>query len=288
MIRHNARIAVLMACHNRFRETLRALSELEQATNRLDYDVYLVDDGSTDGTPETVRIKFPYVNVIHGDGELYWARGMHLAWETAARKMDYDFYLWLNDDVSLKPGAIVNILSDYSRINTNSESSTINNPLVIVGACSEDTNESICSYGATDAFDSRIIPNGQPQCASGWFNGNCVLVPKEVYRRVGMISDEYAHARADYDYAERLKTADIPFYCSSQYVGVCHDDFEMRMFGKSLWYRIRLLWGPSYFNLHDLWLIKRRYHGWLKAIVSCTHLILLVLFRGVCNRPPLW
>jgi len=280
MIRQATRIAVLMACYNRLKKTLRALSGLEQAASSLDYDVYLVDDGSTDGTSEVVGIHFPYVHVIRGDGQLYWAKGMRLAWETAAKNADYDFYLWLNDDVALKTSAITNIISDYFRINTNNETSNISNSLVVVGACSEDASESICSYGATDTFDSRIMPNGQPQRANGWFNGNCVLVPREVYRRVGMISDEYAHARADYDYAERLKTADIPFYCSSQYVGICHDDFEKRMFGKSLWCRIRLLWGPSYYNLHDLWLIKRRYHGWVKAIVSCAHLIFLVLFRG--------
>ena len=40
---------------------------------------------------------------------------MHLAWETAAKLNDYDFYLWLNDDVTLHKGAISELLNDSSK-----------------------------------------------------------------------------------------------------------------------------------------------------------------------------
>ena len=71
------KIAILMTCHNRRETTLRCLRGLPS-----DVEVYLVDDGSTDGTDEAVKATFPKVNVIRGTGNLYWAKGMELAWKT--------------------------------------------------------------------------------------------------------------------------------------------------------------------------------------------------------------
>lgn len=263
------RVAVLMTCHNRAEITLRSLACLEQAALGMQIDVFLVDDGSTDGTGDRVKAKYPNVNVTLGDGNLYWAKGMHLAWQTASKRCDYDFYLWLNDDLQLKPGAITGLFADYEMVKS-----------VVVGACSEDVTEASCSYGVSDARDKKISPNGSPQQATGWFNGNFVLVPKSVYNKIGMISPEYSHARADYDYAERLKKAHIPFYCSSRYVGVCPNDFSAKIHGMNILQRLCLLRRPGYWNLHDLWRIKSQYHGNLAAVLSCLHLM-CVAVKGV-------
>ena len=219
------RVAVLMACHNRVEKTLRSLECLAQAARGMPYDVFLVDDGSTDGTSDMVKARYPSVNVIHGDGSLYWAKGMHLAWQTAAESCGYEFYLWLNDDLRLKRDALTGLFADYETVKS-----------VVVGACSEEVSERLCSYGVTDTDDRKIVPNGSPQRASGWLNGNLVLVPQPVYDEIGMISDDYTHARADYDYAERLKRGNIPFYCSSRYVGVCPDDFSSKVRSRK-WHR---------------------------------------------------
>ena len=260
------RIAVLIACHNRVAMTIRSLTALAQAANGIVYDVFLVDDGSKDGTTEAVRAAFPYIHVIQGNGRLFWAKSMRLAWEVAAGHCDYDYYLWLNDDLILKSSAINDALKDQRKLKG-----------VVVGACSEDPYESTCSYGATDANDELIIPSGKPQMANGWLNGNFVLIPRDIFKKVGYISNDYAHARADYDYAERLKKIGAPFYCSSNYVGICHNDSMKQIEGKSIIQRIGLLWAHGYYNMHDLWLIRSRHHGFFRAILSCLHLIWIVI-----------
>ena len=264
------KLAVLMTCYNRVETTLRALGLLYAAADGVaDIDVCLVEDASPDGTGAKVKERFPHVHIVVGTGQLYWAKGMRKAWETAVvERNDCDGFLWLNDDLYLRPDAIAGMLDDYEKTKS-----------VIVGACSEDATEMKCSYGAKNHRDCLIVPNGAPQLADGWFNGNCVFVPRDVYLKVGMISGEYTHARADYDYAERLKKVNIPFYCSAKYVGVCHNDFDEKMHGKSLGQRLQLLWKPGYFNLHDLWLIRSRYHGVPRAILSCLHLIFMAV-RG--------
>lgn len=255
------RISVLMTCHNRKEKTLRCLRSIETGV-----DIFLVDDGSTDGTGAAVIAEFPHVKIIKGSGSLYWARGMRLAWDEAEKRSEYDFYLWLNDDVALKKDAIEAAVEDWRSIGREDA--------VVVGACEY---EGVCTYGATDAADQKIVPNGSPQLAGGWLNGNFVLVSNKAYEKVGKISGDYTHARADYDYAERLKRAGVPFYVTSKYVGTCPYDFESKVRGKGLMERISWLWRPGYFNLHDLWLIRSRYHGRVRAIVSCLHLIQIVL-----------
>lgn len=238
--------------------------------------VFLVDDASADCTSVKVKAEFPDVNVINGDGTLYWARGMHLAWESAIKSGDkFDFFLWLNDDVMLTPDAISSLLSDYDQLTTSHQPLTTSP--VIVGAC-EWGGE--CTYGVTDLKYRKIKPIGKPQLSNGWLNGNVVLVPWATYQAVGMVCPDYTHARADYDYAERLRKAGIPFYGSSNYVGTCRNDYVRKMQGLSFCQRMKLLVRPSYWNLHDLWLIRRRHYGVMAAVVSCVHLIFIAA-RGV-------
>ena len=70
-------IAVLITCHNRKDTTLSCLGRLFSI--RKDIDVYCVDDNSTDGTADAIRENFPQVNLIRGDGNLFWCRGMRKA-----------------------------------------------------------------------------------------------------------------------------------------------------------------------------------------------------------------
>ena len=79
-------IAVLMTCHNRVETTLACLRRLTPQLSPTD-GVFLVDDGSMDGTGVKVKAEFSDVNVINGDGTLYWARGMHLAWKSAIKSV---------------------------------------------------------------------------------------------------------------------------------------------------------------------------------------------------------
>lgn len=223
----NYSISVLVTCHNRKEKTLLCLRTLYGQMAEINMAVYLVDDGSTDGTSTVVSGEYPQVRVIPGSGNLCWAKGMHLAWDTAEKAGSYDFFLWLNDDVELHSDAIKLALRDWE---------SLKNPAaVVVGACGVAER---CTYGATDSGDGKVVPNGKPQRAEGWLNGNLVLVSRRAYEIVGKICSDYTHARADYDYSERLRKSKVPFFSTSSYVGACPYDFESKVRGKGLLTRI--------------------------------------------------
>ena len=68
-----ANIAVLLTVHDRKNKTLRCLENLYKQVlpNYLRLDIYLTDDGCTDGTPEAIKRQFPKVHIIKGDGNLF-------------------------------------------------------------------------------------------------------------------------------------------------------------------------------------------------------------------------
>jgi GT2 family glycosyltransferase len=81
----NKRIAVLITCHNRRDKTLKCFEALykQESIEDLRLQVYLVDDGCTDGTAEAIIAEFPETRILKGSGSLYWCGGMRLAWEEA-------------------------------------------------------------------------------------------------------------------------------------------------------------------------------------------------------------
>ena len=103
------KVAVLLTVHNRREKTLACLENCYRQIDSMkgddtySFSVYLVDDGSTDGTSEAVLQTYPQTHVIKGDGSLFWNHGMRTAWDAAAAD-EQDFYLWLNDDTLMKEG----------------------------------------------------------------------------------------------------------------------------------------------------------------------------------------
>ena len=255
------RIAVLMTCYNRVETTLRCLARLRAAVARVadaKFDVWLVDDASPDGTGERVKAAYPEVNVIRSPGNLFWCKGMRLAWEKAiASGISYDFYLWLNDDVMLKPDAIEGVLRDYE-----------NGGGVVVGRMASDETEREESFGMRgDKGD--------------WMNGNLVLVSREVYEKVGPICGDYQHGYGDHDYGLMAKRAGFPLRASTSLCGVCPEQPERYHWLKdrSLWGRLKLLSDPKGYNMHDAVLFRYRNWGIGMALVCVLHMTIRAMLN---------
>ena len=272
------RIAVLMTCYNRVSTTIACLESLK--TQKLPMgiclDVYLVDDASPDGTGQEIKRRFPYVEVIHSGGGLFWCKGMRLAWDVACSKgIKYSFFLWLNDDVKLKDNALESLIADYEYVKRNG-----NPEAVLVGTFSSTEAEADVSY-CVSINGKKCVPNGKyPALANGDLNGNLVLIPECVFKKVGPIYNGYHHAFGDYDYSMMLRNKAVDIYASSRFSGICPQQPERyaHLRDKGIWERVRLLFNPKGYCLHDAYLYRYRRSGFLRACLSCVHVILIVIF----------
>lgn len=205
-------VSVLITCHNRRQKTLACLNALPwNAFPNL--HVYLVDDGSDDGTAASV-VLYQRVTVIQGDGDLYWAGGMALAMN-AAVAANPDFCLWLNDDVTLMSGAIELLVT---------VAKSQGGGCVVVGSTMD--FESKTTYGGYRRKGPRprhlvrVEPASRAISVNS-FNGNIVLVDRATYQRIGLIDGAYGHGYADHDYAYRCVEADVPILLAPGHLGVC-------------------------------------------------------------------
>ncbi|MCI0475380.1 MAG: glycosyltransferase, partial [Anaerolineales bacterium] len=74
----------------------------------LDYEnfqVVMADNGSTDGSVEFVRQKFPAVQIVETGGNLGYARGLNVGLEYAAAR-GAEFFLIMNNDTVIDREAL--------------------------------------------------------------------------------------------------------------------------------------------------------------------------------------
>ena len=278
-------VAVLMTCYNRKDVTLRCLRQFfaQKKPSGVSFDIYLVDDASPDNTGESVKSEFPNVNVIMGTGDLFWCKGMRCAWDAAIKSgVSYDFYLWLNDDVQFFDNAIETFFNDYKAVCVE-----CGKPGIVVGAYSQTAGSEEAVYGLWDLQKRIIQPDGHPKWVKGdVMNGNLVLVPREIYERIGPIYGKYYHGFGDADYRMMAERAGYKVYSSSKILGVCprtpehYDDILTKPFIR----RLKSLFGVQFGDAGATILntFRYRYRNWgvTMAILSCSRYVFKVLFAS--------
>jgi len=234
-------IAVLLTCFNRRVTTLACLARMyaQDLPEGIQFKVFLVDDGCSDGTGDAVRAAYPDVNIIEGTGSLFWCNGMRLAWEHAAKESP-DFYLWLNDDTVLLKGAIYKLLTTYGVVVGQKKELCKGQPegnrfadlhslatdelSIVVGSCC-DPQTGKHTYGGQIRTGrhpgklEKVVPGDAPiPCDT--FQGNMVLVPRAVYQKIGNMRS-FSHAMGDTDYGYRAKRAGCSIWVTPGFVGMC-------------------------------------------------------------------
>lgn len=269
------RIAVLMTCFNRVDTTIACLRRLFVCVlpRGFAFDVWLNDDGCTDDTAKCVANEFSRVNIIKGSGHDYWCGGMRRVWQSAIDSgVDYDGYLWLNDDTMLYPIAL--------------EHMVVTSDGIVVGA-TEDEMHSHITYSGRNECGDKLIPNGTLQRCHE-MNGNVVYVSKSAFEAVGNFPTYMTHGIGDFDYALRARERGIGVWLADKVVGVCNEKIAIDKWNDEnvpFYARLKCLYSPlggaepPLLFRHDL-----EHYGWRCAIRvwMCQHL--QVCLPGVYNR----
>lgn len=264
------KVAVLLTCHNRKDKTLACLQALFQCELPESYflDVFLVDDGSTDGTEQAVQEIYPQVNIIKGDGSLFWNGGMRLAFTTALDKA-FDYYLWLNDDTLIYPLTIKGLIETSKALSKKREKAAI-----VVGSTQDEVTGQLTYGGVTrpnkwkkTSFKLLPIQNEPVECET--MNGNCVLIPDEIAQTVGGMEPKFAHAMGDLDYGLRARKHGFSVWVMPSYAGTCGKNSSAGSFNDpslSVFLRLRKMLQRKGVPLASWRIFTQRHAGFLWPI----------------------
>lgn len=268
------RTAVILTVYNRKDITLMGLRSLYKAVDALEgdyfFDIYMTDDGCTDGTTEAVKKEFSGVHVVQGDGNLYWNGGMRKAWLAALNSnVNYDFFLWYNDDTILYEDSLSCIFNSYYNCKTSA---------AITGAIRSSTAE-VTTYGGY-INHRRVSPNGA-EIAIDFMNGNVVLIPKVIVDKIGILDSFSRHSYGDWEYGYRIRKNGFRLFMTPCYVGICdrHDNQE-KCFDSSvpLYERLISLFSPVGHHPKEVFYYGVKTEGLVYALKCVSKVVLKTLF----------
>ena len=206
MDQHLTRVALVMPVYNRREITLQCLRSLRRVdATGLDLKIFIVDDGSKDGTSDAIRSGFPDVELIPGDGTLHYAAGTNRGIE-AARRWNADFVVTMNDDAVYHDQFLQRLVATARA-----------NPRSIVGALLLLWTEPHKVFQVAQEWKTLrggwVIPDDLTAFTVGdnafdveCIVGNCVMLPAEAIRECGLMDEKkFPHGWGDAQYIARFR-----------------------------------------------------------------------------------
>jgi GT2 family glycosyltransferase len=185
-------------------ECLESVMKLEYPN----YQVVVVDNASTDGSPEVIEKEFPEVKVLVNDANLGFAAGNNVGLQYALRRGD-EYALLLNNDTVIAP----NLLRELVTVGESDEQTGIVSPKIYYY---EGGNKLwyagakkgwLRGIGATIGLDEE--DKGQYNAAQrvDYAFGCGMLIKREVLKKVGLLDPRFFMYHEDCDFCLRAARA---------------------------------------------------------------------------------
>ncbi|WP_088013319.1 glycosyltransferase family 2 protein [Gottfriedia acidiceleris] len=204
------KVSIVIPIYNGIENTLICLNSLSHI-KYINYEVIVVDDGSTDNSSEIILKNYPKVKLLYGDGNLWWSGGVNKGIKYALENGS-DYVLLLNNDNFIE-NDILEILMNVSNNYPNS---------IISSAVYDSKNNELIDAGGFFSLKQglKLYKKYEDvnQCREiEWCGGMGVLIPKNIFENIGLFDDisfpQY-YGDADFMYRARklrYKILSVPF-----------------------------------------------------------------------------
>ena len=278
-------IATILTSYNRREKTLRCLRSLKKSlifynknckgNANIHMEIFLTNDGCTDGTVEAIEDEFENkIHIYNGDGNLYWAGGMRASWKEAIKStIIWDFFFLINDDVELMETCIMELLTTNEFSKKKFDKYGIYSGITYSFEKPRHLTYSGMIYinklkGTMQPINQKSYPQ---ECDVT--NANILLIHKDVYDKIGIFYKGFIHSAADYDYSNLAKKNGFPVLITAKCCGYCDndhpskDDIKNKMLSMTLSERKKYYSNPIH-GVHDyVLLIKRMFpFRWIFAV----------------------
>ncbi|MGA2972307.1 MAG: glycosyltransferase family 2 protein [Candidatus Bathyarchaeia archaeon] len=270
--RHDARrsyaspkIEVFVLNYNGQNHLKRCLPSLFKMT-WLNFRVYVIDNGSTDGSQDFVRRKYPKVELIETGANLGFSRALNLA----VSKSNASFVCLLNNDMKVTPNWLNVLMKDFQDPNV----------AVAVPKMYDFLGRLNSAGGACD-FYGFAYNRGIGEIDRGQYDQPCyvpygclgaAIIRKSVFDEIGYLDQTYVFYHEDVDFSWRLILRGHKIAYNPRSVVYHHHMGTMMAIGRS---RIIGLWERNRFRT-----LLKNYQTKTLLTVLPTLAILKVLHMG--------
>ncbi|HCU35685.1 MAG TPA: glycosyltransferase family 2 protein [Armatimonadetes bacterium] len=212
---NRTRLCVIIVSWN-VSDDLRVCLESVYAGNGGDFEVWVVDNASSDGTVEMLRERFPQVRLIANTAN----RGFAAANNQALADADADYFLLLNPDTIVPEGAFDTLLRFAD---AHPEAGVIGPKLLNRDGSLQYSARRFPTFAAAVYRNTpfgKLFPGARaPQDylmvdwdhndarAVDWVSGACMLIRREALAEVGLLDEEFYWGSEDVDYCFRMRHA---------------------------------------------------------------------------------
>lgn len=199
------RLAIVSPVHNRRELTLQCLRSLSRIDRSgLEVLIFIVDDGCTDGTRESIEQDFPDVRIVPGTGKLWYTAGTNLG-VIAALKFKPDYILCINDDSIFDENCIQRLIACARR----HERAVVGGLLLLWDQPHRVFQVapvwSTWKGGWQHWQEQTVWTVPQTPWQTDVIVGNCILFPASVFETAGMMNPRISAQYGDAEFTTRLK-----------------------------------------------------------------------------------
>ncbi|PYS24718.1 MAG: hypothetical protein DMF72_04590 [Acidobacteria bacterium] len=206
------RLFVIVPTYNRWGEARKSLECLARSSYA-NFGIILVEDGCVDETVASCREQFPDVEMLHGDGTLWWSGAINLGTQYALDN-GAELIMWINDDVLVAPDTIERLVATIRR----------NGVRTVACARTKSTDPNIPDWkGEAPAWhpdagkNLRELPEYGDVSIQHPPGGRAVVIPAQCFRDVGFIDvKNFPHYWADHDFHYRAMQAGYKYFITAE------------------------------------------------------------------------
>ncbi len=205
------KIAIIIPHHNGQQMLADCLNSLIR-TEGIDYTVYLVDNASTDGSPQWAKGKYPQIEIIASKQNLGYAGGCNLG----IRSTTEEYIVLLNNDTEVKPDWLSKLVSELDRDDTVAAAQ----PKILwlkdrtlfdySGGAGGMMDIYGFPYCLGRLFDTKEKDQGQYDGAAKdifWASGSASIYRRSVLDKVGLLDEDFFMHMEEIDLAWRMHLA---------------------------------------------------------------------------------
>lgn len=213
------KLSIVIICWNDWKVIEGCLRSIFAGTHRIEYEVIVSDNGSTDGSVERIRAQFPAVRIVENRANLGFAKGNN----AGIREARGEYVLILNPDTIVHDGSLDRWL-DFAgrRPEAGAFGCLVRNPdgtrqesarpfpTVRRSTISALYLRPLGFLGRAFEPDTYVTWNGHTEREIDWQSGCCVMFRGDLLKRLGGFDERFFYHYEEVDLCYRVRAAGFP------------------------------------------------------------------------------